>query len=172
MVSSPWLVLIACSLLLCECCHGFQFQPLKSFGSRCLLQDSKSSSFRLEMADKDYDLCVIGGGVVGVQAALKAASALNKKVLLIDAPRASGMLMNEATGEDLSLGAPTGLFSKALRDSSKNIKVASLRGMGLREERYALHIPYRVCMIMLLPMLIFFLHVFLLLLSRQSIVLI
>lgn len=82
-----------------------------------------------------YDLAIIGGGVVGVQAALAAASSpLNKKVCLIDAPRASGMLMNEATGEDLSLGAPTGLFSKALRDTSKSIKVSSLRGMGLREE--------------------------------------
>ena len=83
-----------------------------------------------------YDLAVVGGGVVGVQAALAAASPpLNKKVCLIDAPRASGMLMNEATGEDLSLGAPTGLFSKALRDTSKSINVSSLRGMGLREER-------------------------------------
>lgn len=85
---------------------------------------------------EEYDLAVVGGGVVGVQAALAAASSpLNKKVCLIDAPRASGMLMNEATGEDLSLGAPTGLFSKALRDSSKRIKVSTLRGMGLREER-------------------------------------
>lgn len=83
----------------------------------------------------EYDLAIVGAGVVGVQAALTAASSpLNKKVCLIDAPRASGMLMNEATGEDLSLGAPTGLFSKALRDSSKTINVASLRGMGLREE--------------------------------------
>jgi len=83
----------------------------------------------------EYDLAIVGAGVVGVQAALTAASSpLNKKVCLIDAPRASGMLMNEATGEDLSLVAPTGLFSKALRDSIKTINVASLRGMGLREE--------------------------------------
>ena len=96
-----------------------------------------ASSPSLSMAgNAEYDLAIVGGGVVGVQAALTAASSpLNKKVCLIDAPRASGMLMNEATGEDLSLGAPTGLFSKALRDSSKSIKVASLRGMGLREER-------------------------------------
>jgi NAD(P) transhydrogenase len=82
-----------------------------------------------------YDLAVIGGGVVGVQAALLAAQApYHKKVILLDAPRASGMLMNEATGEDLSLGGPTGLFSKALRDTSKRIKVSTLRGMGLRED--------------------------------------
>lgn len=83
----------------------------------------------------NYDLAIIGAGPVGVQAALVAASSpFNKKVCLIDAPRASGMLMNEATGQDLSIGGPTGLFSKALRDTSKHIKVATLRGMGLREE--------------------------------------
>jgi hypothetical protein len=56
-------------------------------------------------------------------------------VILIDAPRASGALMNEATGEDLSLGGPTGLFSKALRDAGKKISVSSLKGMGLRDDR-------------------------------------
>ena len=81
-----------------------------------------------------YDLAVIGGGVVGVQAALAAASApYSKRVCLIDAPRESGVLMHQ--DEDLSLGAPTGLFGKALRDTSKRIKVATLRGMGLREDR-------------------------------------
>jgi NAD(P) transhydrogenase len=84
--------------------------------------------------DDSYDLAVIGGGVVGVQAALAAASSpYSKKVCLIDAPRESGVLMNE--DEDLSIGAPTGLFGKALRDTSKRIKVATLRGMGLREDR-------------------------------------
>lgn len=57
-------------------------------------------------------------------------------MILIDAPRASGALMNEATGEDLSLGGPTGLFSKALRDTGKRISVSSLKGMGLRDDRY------------------------------------
>jgi hypothetical protein len=97
---------------------------------------ARHQGFPVYMASPEYDLAVVGGGIVGVQAALAAASSpLNMKVCLIDAPRASGMLMNEVTGEDLSLGAPTGLYSKALRDTSKNIKVASLRGMGLREER-------------------------------------
>jgi NAD(P) transhydrogenase len=89
----------------------------------------------LKAAAIDYDLAVIGGGVVGVQAALSAAQApYNKRVVLIDAPTESGMLMNPTTGEDLSLGGPTGLFSKALRDTSKRIKVSTLRGMGLRED--------------------------------------
>jgi len=72
---------------------------------------------------------------VGVSAALLAARAPHdRNVILIDAPRASGALMNEATGEDLSLGGPTGLFSKALRDTSKRISVSSLKGMGLRDD--------------------------------------
>lgn len=83
----------------------------------------------------DYDLAVVGGGVVGVQAALCAASApYSRRVCLIDAPREAGVLMLE--DEDLSLGAPTGLFGKALRDTSKRIKVTTLRGMGLRDDRY------------------------------------
>jgi len=42
--------------------------------------------------------------------------------------------MNEETGEDLSIGGPTGLFSKALRDTGKRISVSSLKGMGLRDD--------------------------------------
>ena len=82
----------------------------------------------------DYDLAIIGAGPVGVQAAILAAGTAKKKVVLIDAPRASGQLMNEETNEDLSIGGPTGLFSKALRDAGKRIKVPTLRGMGLRED--------------------------------------
>jgi len=82
----------------------------------------------------EYDLAVIGAGVVGAQAALIAGSVpYSKKVILIDSPSASGALMN-GEGEDLSIGGPTGLFSKALRDVSKKIKVDTLRGMGLRED--------------------------------------
>ena len=88
-----------------------------------------------ELADTDWDLAVIGGGPVGVSASLLAARApYNKKVLLIDAPRNSGALMDEAKGEDLSIGGPTGLFSKALRDTGKRISVSSLKGMGLRDD--------------------------------------
>ena len=94
----------------------------------------RSVPSKLYLADQKFDLAVIGAGVVGVTAALAAASAPHlKKVCLIDAPRESGMLMNG--DEDLSIGGPTGLFGKALRDTSKRIKVSTLRGMGLREER-------------------------------------
>ena len=71
---------------------------------------------------------------MGVKAALLASLSYNKSVVLIDSPRASGSLMNEETKQDLSIGGPTGLFSKALRDVSKRIRVDSLRGMCLRED--------------------------------------
>ena len=89
-----------------------------------------------QISDQTFDLAILGAGPVGVSAALLAArSPHNKNVILIDAPRASGALMNEVTGEDLSIGGPTGLFSKALRDTGKRISVTSLKGMGLRDDR-------------------------------------
>lgn len=98
-------------------------------GSRTTrLQQSSSSS---NNNDESYDLVVVGGGVVGVVAALQTAQG-SKRVCLVDAPRESGTLMHQ--DQDLSLGGPTGLFSKALRDTSKRIKVDTLRGMGLRED--------------------------------------
>ncbi|CAB9500218.1 Soluble pyridine nucleotide transhydrogenase [Seminavis robusta] len=128
MISQSILPFYTLAVLCIPTSHAFQ----SSLNPRAFARSRQTS---LSVTEGGYDLAVIGGGVVGVQAALTAASSpMNKKVALIDAPRASGVLMNEETGEDLSLGAPTGLFSKALRDTSKNIKVASLRGMGLREE--------------------------------------
>lgn len=106
-------------------------KPSSASSSSCISLASSNTGSQNCDRDCDYDLAVIGGGVVGVQAAL-AAAASSKKVCLIDAPRESGVLMNE--DEDLSIGAPTGLFGKALRDTSKRIKVSTLRGMGLRED--------------------------------------
>ena len=57
------------------------------------------------------DLAIVGAGPVGTSAALRAAE-LGKSVALIDAPEFSGAL-SAADGEDLSFGAPSGLFSKA-----------------------------------------------------------
>lgn len=78
-----------------------------------------------------YDLVVLGAGPVGVSAALASAE-LGKRVCLVDAPSYSGALLKGR--EDLSLGGPTGLFSKALRDTSKRLSVSTLRGMGISEE--------------------------------------
>jgi NAD(P) transhydrogenase len=104
-----------------------------------LFSNPKTSTSAKSMSKPpSYDLVVVGAGVVGATAALTASSsgpsggARKRRVALIDAPMASGQLM--VNGEDLSLGAPTGLFSKALRDTSKRIKVGTLRGMGLRED--------------------------------------
>mmetsp|Transcript_32360 Transcript_32360/g.67862 ORF Transcript_32360/g.67862 Transcript_32360/m.67862 type:complete len:619 (+) Transcript_32360:400-2256(+) len=134
--------------IISQSCHAFQLTPNPSklhhhrLSSSTSTSTSTSSTTVLHAAvspgsisDKSYDLAVIGAGPVGVSAALLAARAPhNRNVILIDAPRASGALMNEATGEDLSLGGPTGLFSKALRDTSKRISVTSLKGMGLRDD--------------------------------------
>jgi NAD(P) transhydrogenase len=82
-----------------------------------------------------YDVAIVGGGIVGVQAALTAAATSGvERVVLIDAPTGNGGIISPNNGQDLSIGAPTGLFSKALRDASKRIQVSTLRGMGLRED--------------------------------------
>jgi len=122
---------------------AFAFAPSLSTGGRGSSSSTTTTSttpLRASNSDDDgddktttpYDLVVIGAGPVGVNAALSASQLFGKRVALVDAPRASGQLMHE--GRDLSLGGPTGLFSKALRDTSKRIKVATLRGMGLRED--------------------------------------
>lgn len=114
---------------------GIQYPLLHLPDPTSILGQSSLSATRSSSTPSTFDVAIIGAGPVGVQAALTAASApFFKSVCLIDAPRASGMLLNDKTGEDLSLGGPTGLFSKALRDTSKRIRVSSLRGMGLREE--------------------------------------
>ena len=112
---------------------GFQTPPSLDHQHRNRHSITRQSSSSSSLYATKYDLCVVGGGVVGVQAALAAAS-FKKKVCLIDAPREGSTILNE-DGEDLSIGAPTGLFGKALRDVSKRIKVSTLRGMGLREDR-------------------------------------
>jgi len=124
MLKDTLLLSALAALLLPWSSHAFHIQPQLR---------ARSSRSQLRLTQIPYDLAVIGAGPVGAQAAMVAASPpYSKKVVLIDAPRASGMLMNGE--EDLSIGGPTGLFSKALRDTSKQIKVATLRGMGLREE--------------------------------------
>ena len=72
------------------------------------------------MLRSKYDLVVVGGGPVGVTAALRAA-ALGYNAILIDAtpPR------------QFQFTGPTGLFSKALRDSALRIDVPVLRSMGI-----------------------------------------
>mmetsp|Transcript_13860 Transcript_13860/g.20521 ORF Transcript_13860/g.20521 Transcript_13860/m.20521 type:complete len:645 (+) Transcript_13860:54-1988(+) len=112
--------------------------PSLTFTTKTTLSSSKEQQDDEETKnpfDEIYDLAVIGAGPVGVQAAVIAASPpQSKRVCLIDAPLASGALYDHATSTDLSIGGPTGLFSKALRDTSKRISIDTLRGMGLRED--------------------------------------
>ena len=133
--------LIVCRLLLASILTANNVWAFVSPQSRQLLPTvhvaNRHSLSQLHESSKEheYDLAVIGAGIVGVQAAITAAQQhKDRNIILIDAPKASGVLYNDATGEDLSIGGPTGLFSKALRDTSKRIKVSTLRGMGLRED--------------------------------------
>jgi len=72
------------------------------------------------MLREEYDLVVLGGGPVGVTAAVRA-SALGHSTILVDAtPRAQ-----------FQFTGPTGLFSKALRDAALRIDVGVLRSMGI-----------------------------------------
>ena len=69
-----------------------------------------------------YDLVVVGGGPAGLTAALTAAGA-GRSVCVVDkTPRGQVMF-----------SGPTGLFSKALRDAAKKVRVRTLREMGLRD---------------------------------------
>jgi NAD(P) transhydrogenase len=72
------------------------------------------------MLRKSYDVAIVGGGPVGVSAALKASS-LRKTAILIDA----------TPPKQFQFTGPTGLFSKALRDAAQRIDVKVLRNMGI-----------------------------------------
>ncbi|KAH8044568.1 HI0933-like protein [Aureococcus anophagefferens] len=78
---------------------------------------------------KRYDLVVVGGGPAGVAGALKGAY-LGKRVLLVDRPKAP----LDARGVDVAFGGPTGLFSKALRDTAKTLDIQALKAQGLDDE--------------------------------------
>mmetsp|Transcript_9507 Transcript_9507/g.31050 ORF Transcript_9507/g.31050 Transcript_9507/m.31050 type:complete len:620 (+) Transcript_9507:27-1886(+) len=72
---------------------------------------------------RDFDIVVIGAGPVGVRAAIRGAE-LGCKVLLADGSPSS----------DVSFGGPTGLFSKALRDTAKKVTVVAYRSLGMDDE--------------------------------------
>jgi NAD(P) transhydrogenase len=79
--------------------------------------------------DTHYDVVIIGGGPVGVAAAMKSA-VLGHRCIIVDKPKATPL----PNGLDVSFGGPTGLFSKALRDVGKHVDVPSLQGMHLDDD--------------------------------------
>ena len=83
----------------------------------------------LNKLSKLYDLIVVGGGPAGVTGAIKAAQ-MGRRTIIIDRPKAAPL----ANGLDIFFGAPTGLFSKALRDVAKNINIQALRVQGLDDK--------------------------------------
>ena len=112
------ILLLPCALLLPHAArfpprlpHAARFPPRRSVGRR----HAPPSMLRGK-----YDLVVIGGGPVGVTAALRGA-ALGYSAILIDAtpPR------------QFQFTGPTGLYSKALRDSALRLDVPVLRSMGI-----------------------------------------
>ena len=70
-----------------------------------------------------FDLLIIGGGPVGVTAALRAAARGRTAILVDNTPP-----------KQFQFTGPTGLFSKALRDSALRIDVAVLRSMNIDDE--------------------------------------
>lgn len=80
-----------------------------------------------EALAKAYDVVIIGGGPTGVAAAQKAAFLGRRALIVDDAPCAP-------TTIDATFGAPTGLFSKALRDTAKTLDVDLLAKMGLNDD--------------------------------------
>lgn len=81
---------------------------------------SRSRSGSPRMPQVVYDVAIVGGGPVGLNAALKAAS-LGKKPVIIDA----------TPGTQVQFTGPTGFFSKALREAAQRIDVKVLRNMGI-----------------------------------------
>ena len=97
--------------------------------------DLKPGKVVAESLSRPYDLVVVGGGPAGVAGVLRAA-VLGRRALLVATP-------GDFTGEpdpdggavvDPFLGAPTGLFSKALRDTAKHLDIRSLRSLGVDDD--------------------------------------
>jgi len=91
--------------------------------------DSLTGAVPDQILLKGYDVIVIGGGPAGVSGALQAAL-MGHSVLIVDYPKSKP----DYRGVDAFFGGPTGLFSKALRDSAKQLDVIALRAQGLDDD--------------------------------------
>lgn len=100
-----------------------QSKKIVQQGEQTSLRSTRSGQLRgITMLRKEYDLIVIGAGPTGLTAALSAASC-GRSALIIDA----------TPKRQVQFTGPTGLFSKALRDTSKKVDVNVLRNMGMRD---------------------------------------
>jgi 2-polyprenyl-6-methoxyphenol hydroxylase-like FAD-dependent oxidoreductase len=63
----------------------------------------------VEELDTHYDCVIIGGGPVGVAAAMKSA-VLGHRCIIVDKPKANPL----PNGLDVSFGGPTGLFFEGI----------------------------------------------------------
>lgn len=85
-----------------------------------------------ELDAAGYDLVVIGGGPAGFAAALKA-TYLGQRALIVDKPEfiETGATVAKMEGLDPTFAGPTGLWSKALRDTAKHLDITSLKAQKL-----------------------------------------
>jgi len=103
--------------------------PLKMPSVSHVEGESKIGQMTLPELDTHYDCVVIGGGPVGVAAAHKSA-VLGHRCIIVDKPKLAPL----PNGLDASFGGPTGLWSKALRDTGKHVDVPALQSMHLDDD--------------------------------------
>jgi len=117
----------------CVCTAVAQFLSRKAHhrGRRCGAKCSSHSTVGVVPASrlmKPYELVIIGGGPAGVSAAMQAALT-SRRCIIVDKPKVPPV----ESGLDISFGGPTGLWSKALRDTAKTVDVKTLRSMGISD---------------------------------------
>jgi len=101
------------------------FARQTSSGAECI-----TGQMTEEELGAHFDIVIIGGGPVGIAAAIKCAC-LGHRAIIVDKPKVAP---RQSDGLDVSFGGPTGLYSKALRDTAKHVDVPSLQSMHLDDE--------------------------------------
>jgi len=91
--------------------------------------DTNAGYLPRKALEKGYDVVVVGGGPAGMACAIQIAT-LGHSALIVDKTK----INPDSDGVDSSFGAPTGIFSKVLRDVGKEIGVKSLRAQGLDDD--------------------------------------
>jgi len=114
---------------LCAAVAQYRSRKTHQKGRRCLARRaSKVGAVPANRLKKPYELVIIGGGPSGVSAAMQAALT-SRRCIIVDKPKVPPV----KSGLDISFGGPTGLWSKALRDTAKTVDVQTLRSMGIKD---------------------------------------